>query len=152
MVGVADARETSGGGTPRYYSEFAGALDFYPYPTAAFLATPFTCEITYAAAPPDWTSGLGVLPSACDDLPRYFAAARVAMQRRHWPLAQAWWTAYLTQIQQYRLTSGLQFPTPQTQWRQPESLERQDEVRLLRVQAQQRAQQRQGRRTGRRAL
>ena len=146
MVGLADVRLTAGGGTPHYYYEFAGALGFFPYPDAAFLASTFTLELTYAARPGDWTTGASVLPPACDELPIYFAATRAAIQRRHWPWAQAWYTHYLTQIQTYRLTSGLQFATPQTQRQQPVALEREDEPRRLKLLSQVRQQARVGRR------
>lgn len=145
MVGIADVRETSGGGTPRYYYEFAGALGFYPYPNAAFAASTYVMEITYGALPADWTTGESVLPSPCDELPMYFAAVRAAMQRKHWPLAAEWHAHYWTQIQTYRLTSGLQYAMPQSQRQQPTNVERVDEPRRVLLLEQQRAQLRAGR-------
>lgn len=142
MVGIADVRGTEGGGTPRYYAEFAGALGFYPYPDAAFVASAYVVEVTYGARPADWTAGASVLPPACDELPIYFAAIRAAIQRRHWPWAQQWYGHYLTQIQAYRLTSGLQFATPQGQQVQPVTVERQEEPRRVVLLEQQRRQSR----------
>ena len=146
MVGLADVRLTAGGGTPHYYYEFAGALGFFPYPDAAFLASAFTLEVTYAARPADWESGASVLPPACDELPIFFAVVRAAIQRRHWPVAALWFGMYWSQILNYRLTSGLQFATPQTQRQQPVALEREDEPRRLTLLSQARQRARAGRR------
>ena len=146
MIGNVDT-QTRGGGTPAYYYEFADLFHLVPYPDAAFLASTFVLELTYGARPADWTGGASVLPEAFDDLPILFAATRVAMQRRHWPLAAQWHAQYIEGIQTARLQSLMQWTTPQTQWQQPERVERADEPhRLLLLDQQRRAVRQQARR------
>jgi len=130
MIGNSDT-QTRGGGTPDYYYEFVDVFHLVPYPDAAFLASTFVLEITYAARPADWASGESVLPEAFDDLLILFAATRVAMQRRHWPLAAQWHAQYMQGIQSARVTSLMQWTTPETQRRQPERVERADEPHRL---------------------
>lgn len=147
MIGWADT-QTRGGGTPDYYYEFANLFHLAPYPDAAFLASIFVVELTYGARPADWISGASVLPEAFDQLPIWFAATRVAMQRRHWPLVAQWYAYYLQGIESARLTSLMQWTAPQMDRQQPERVERTDEPRRTLILDRQRLIQRQQSRRG----
>jgi hypothetical protein len=149
MMGFADIVNTRSGGTPAYYYEFAQDVTFIPYPNAAFLAATFSLDVVYAAQPAPWTAGASALPPGFDELPIFFAAARVAMQRRHWPLVAQWQGHYLAQLATYRVASLLQYATPQAHREQPVRIERDDEPhRLLMLERQRVAQRRRFQRVG----
>ena len=131
MVVQADAR-VAGGGTIRYWYQFAGNVGFVPYPSAAFVtATTWAIEVVYAAYPGDWTSGASVLPSGVDELPTLFAVSRALLARRYWADAFRVFEQYMQLAQQYRALSFTQAATPRTALQQPIHAGRADEPRRV---------------------
>lgn len=131
MVVQADAR-VAGGGTIRYWYQFAGNVGFVPYPSAAFVtATTWALEVVYAAYPEEWTSGASVLPSGVDELPTLFAVYRALLARRYWTDAFRMFGQYMELVQQYRALSFTQAATPRTALQQPAHAGRLDEPRRV---------------------
>lgn len=131
MAVQADAR-VAGGGTIRYWYQFAGNLGFVPYPSAAFVtSTTWSIEMVYAAYPGEWTGGESALPSGVDELPTLFAVYRALVARRYWADAFRVFEQYIELVQQYRAISFLQAATPRSALEQPVPHERVDEPRRV---------------------
>ena len=131
MVVQADAR-VAGGGTIRYWYQFAGNVGFVPYPNATFVtATTWSIEVVYAAYPGDWTSGASVLPSGVDELPTLFTVYRALLARRQWTDALRVFEQYIQLVQQYRALSFIQAAMPRTALKQPLHDGRVDEPRRV---------------------
>ncbi len=137
MTSVADALAEAGG-TPRFYQVFADQLVLLPYPTRVEVSGA-TLQMMYAALPGTWTAGAGVLQVGPDTGPVWFAACRVAMERRMWTQAALWYREYLGLIQRVRMQQLIQVAQTAHADSPPLRSERTDEVHRLTLLAQARA-------------